>query len=144
MYLSHFRVVLDLRRHHFRLTPQSKAITVPAGNAIPGVPRTTLFGDLAWTPVACITAAVEGVYRSKVYVEDSNTATPASSYALANVRVTAEQRSCHWRFSEFARVDNLFDRQYIGSVIVGDGNSRYYEPSPGRNGMVGVNLRYLW
>lgn len=29
-YLSHFRVVLDLRRHHFRLTPQSKAITVAA------------------------------------------------------------------------------------------------------------------
>ena len=139
--LSHLRAVYD---EAFNTVFQSKAITVPAGNAIPGVPRTTLFGDLAWTPVAGITAAVEGVYRSKVYVEDSNTATPASSYALANVRLTAEQRSGHWRFSEFARVDNLFDRQYIGSVIVGDSNSRYYEPSPGRNGMVGVNLRYLW
>jgi predicted aspartyl protease/Flp pilus assembly protein TadD len=27
-YLAHFRVVLDLRRYHFRLTPQTKAITV--------------------------------------------------------------------------------------------------------------------
>jgi tetratricopeptide (TPR) repeat protein len=29
-YLSHFRVVLDLRRYQFRLTPQTKAITVAA------------------------------------------------------------------------------------------------------------------
>ncbi|MBT9499546.1 MAG: hypothetical protein IV103_20515, partial [Zoogloea sp.] len=49
-----------------------------------------------------------------------------------------------WRFSEFARIDNLFDRQYVGSVVVGDTNSRYYEPAPGRNSMVGVNARYTW
>jgi len=29
-FLSHFRVVLDMRRYHFRLTPQSPAITVAA------------------------------------------------------------------------------------------------------------------
>lgn len=73
-----------------------------------------------------------------------NTATPAPSYAIANVRVSAEQKAGPWRFTEFARIDNLFDRNYIGSVIVGDGNGRYYEPAPGRNGMVGVNARYTW
>jgi predicted aspartyl protease len=29
-YLSHFRVVLDLRRYHFKLTPQTPAISVAA------------------------------------------------------------------------------------------------------------------
>src|SRR5262245_66530609 len=29
-YLEHFRIVLDLRRYQFKLTPQSKAITVAA------------------------------------------------------------------------------------------------------------------
>ena len=42
----------------------------------------------------------------------------------------------------FARVDNLFDRKYVGSVIVNDGNSRYYEGAPGRSWMTGVNVRY--
>jgi hypothetical protein len=31
-YLSHFRVVLDLRRFQFRITPQTDAISVAAGN----------------------------------------------------------------------------------------------------------------
>ena len=33
----------------------------------------------------------------------------------------------------FGRVDNLFDKEYVGSVIVNESNGRYYEPSPGRN-----------
>ncbi len=32
-YLSHFRVVFDLRRYQFKLTPQTTAITVPSGAA---------------------------------------------------------------------------------------------------------------
>jgi iron complex outermembrane receptor protein len=32
----------------------------------------------------------------------------------------------------------------VGSVVVGDGNGRYYEPAPGRNWMAGVNARYTW
>jgi iron complex outermembrane receptor protein len=40
--------------------------------------------------------------------------------------------------SEFLRVDNLFDRNYIGSVIVGDAN-RPFEPAPRRNAIVGIN-----
>ncbi len=115
---------------------------VAAGNALPGIPRTTLFADLAWKPLPGLTAAVEGLYRSRVYVEDTNTETAAPAYAIANLRVSAEQKSGPWRFTEFARLDNLFDRQYIGSVIVGDTGGRFYEPAPGRNGLVGVNARY--
>lgn len=117
---------------------------VDAGNAMPGIPRTAAFGDLVWKPLPGIAAAIEGIYRSKVYVEDTNTARPAPAYAIANLRLTAEQKTGPWRFTEFARVDNLFDRNYIGSVIVGDSNGRYYEPAPGRNGMIGVNARYTW
>ncbi len=28
----------------------------------------------------------------------------------------------------FGRIDNLFDREYVGSVIVNESNGRYYEP----------------
>ena len=38
------------------------------------------------------------------------------------------------------RIDNLFDRRIVGSVIVNDGNGRYYEPAPGRSWMLGAQL----
>jgi len=138
--VSHLRAIYD----------EDIGAGVPAGNSLPGIPRTTLFGDLAWKPLPGITATVEAIYRSQVFVEDTNNAAgtdakrPAPAYAIANLRLTAEQRLGHWRLTEFARIDNLFDRQYIGSVVVGDGNDRYYEPAPGRNSMVGVNARYTW
>jgi iron complex outermembrane receptor protein len=47
-----------------------------------------------------------------------------------------------WRVNTFARVDNLADRHVIGSVIVNDGNGRYYEPAPGRGVLVGVDVRW--
>jgi iron complex outermembrane receptor protein len=31
-----------------------------------------------------------------------------------------------------ARIDNVTDRRYAGSVIVNESNGRYFEPAPGR------------
>ena len=42
----------------------------------------------------------------------------------------------------FVGVGNLFDRRYAGSVIVNEGNRRYYEPAPGRNFVAGIELRW--
>jgi len=40
------------------------------------------------------------------------------------------------------RVDNLFDRQHVASVIVGDANGRFYEPGPGRSWYAGMRAAY--
>ncbi|MBJ2258349.1 hypothetical protein, partial [Pseudomonas psychrophila] len=40
------------------------------------------------------------------------------------------------------RLDNLLDRQYVGSVIVADGNSRFYEAAPGRSWYAGAGAQY--
>ena len=40
------------------------------------------------------------------------------------------------------RLDNLLDRHYVGSVIVGDGNGRYYEAAPGRSWYAGAGVEY--
>ena len=37
-----------------------------------------------------------------------------------------------------ARLENLSGRPYVGSVIVGDANRRYYEAAPGRNWLAGI------
>lgn len=49
-----------------------------------------------------------------------------------------------WDLSAYARVDNLFDRRYAGSVIVNESNGRYYEPAPGRSVGVGLGATYRY
>lgn len=115
---------------------------VDKGNDLPGVPRTTLFGELAWKPLDGISTALEGLYRSKVYVEDSNTEKAAPSYAVFNWRTRFEQHVGPWKTHQTLRLDNLLDRQYVGSVIVGDGNRRFYEAAPGRSWYAGAGVEY--
>ncbi len=109
---------------------------------MPGIPRTTLYGELAWKDRASgMSAALEVRWNDKVYVNDTNSEA-AGGYALMNATVGAEQKQGGWRFTEFLRIDNLFDRKYIGSVIVNDGNGRYYEPVSGRSYLFGVKASY--
>ena len=47
-----------------------------------------------------------------------------------------------WELNAYARVDNLFDKRYAGSVIVNESNGRYYEPAAGRSLGAGVGVAY--
>ncbi|HEY6897148.1 MAG TPA: TonB-dependent receptor [Rhodocyclaceae bacterium] len=118
---------------------------VRAGSHIPGIPDQSLFGELAWKHAPSgISTALEVQARSKVYVEDRNVDRPAPGYTTAAFRIGTEQKQGAWRFGEFLRVDNLFDKAYAGSVIVGDSNKRYYEAAPGRNWLIGASARYTF
>ncbi|NIL15831.1 TonB-dependent receptor [Pseudomonas sp. AN3A02] len=115
---------------------------VDKGNYLPGVPQTTLFAELNWKPRDWVSTALEGMYRSKVYVEDTNQQPVAPGYSVFNWRARFEQKVEHWTFHQTLRLDNLLDRQYVGSVIVGDGNGRYYEAAPGRSWYAGAGAEY--
>ncbi|POF91059.1 TonB-dependent receptor [Pseudomonas putida] len=116
--------------------------TIDKGNQLPGVPRSSLFGELVWKPRDGISIGLEGQYRSQVYVEDTNDQHAAPSYAVFNWRTRFEQHVGPWTFHQMVRLDNLLDRQYVGSVIVGDGNGRYYEAAPGRSWYASVSTEY--
>jgi iron complex outermembrane receptor protein len=117
--------------------------TVPEGSRLPGVPKTSLYGELAWKDSGgALEAALEAIANGKVYPDDANQATPAPGYMVFNARVQASQQARGWRIREYARLNNLFDRRYVGSVIVGDSNKRYYEPAPGRNWVLGASVQY--
>ncbi len=115
---------------------------IDKGNYLPGVPQTTLFAELNWKPRDWVSTAIEGMYRSKVYVEDTNQQRAAPGYSVFNWRARFEQKVEHWTFHQTLRLDNLLDRQYVGSVIVGDGNFRYYEAVPGRSWYAGAGAEY--
>jgi iron complex outermembrane receptor protein len=119
--------------------------TVNAGNRLPGISAQTLFGELAWRHRASgFHAAVEGIARSKAYVEDTNADKAAPGYAIANLRFGVDRQYGALKLGTFLRLNNIFDRQYVGSVIVGDGNQRYYESAPGFNWLAGISARYAF
>ncbi|HUW54197.1 MAG TPA: TonB-dependent receptor [Rhodanobacter sp.] len=124
-------------------TPCSTATTaVPAGSRIPGVPdnyaslRIEHGDELGWR---------EGVTASTVdavVVNDTNTQR-APGYGLVDLDVGyAFMLGSGTRLQLSARVDNVANRRYIGSVIVNDGNGRYFEPGPDRTYMLGARLAF--
>jgi iron complex outermembrane receptor protein len=113
------------------------------GSRLPGVPNANLYGELAWKESAGrYGAALEAVTVGKIYVEDSNTDQAAPGYGLLNARVNATPPLRGWRFKQFARLNNLLDKNYVGSVIVGDTNKRYYEAASTRNWLLGASALY--
>lgn len=114
------------------------AVTVPAGSRLPGVPRSSLYAELRWRHAPSgFAAALEFQHKSRVWVDDRNSEA-ADASNVANIAASFTQRSGNWRFSEFVRVDNVTNRRYAGSVVVNDGNLRFYEPAPGRTSVIGV------
>src|SRR6185369_3991869 len=105
------------------------------------VPRSSLYGELRWRYApAGFTAALEYLYKSRVWVDDRNSEA-ADSYGIFSAAAGFVQQVGNWRFSEYARVDNIGDKRYTGSVVVNDANLRFYEPAPGRNYVVGLQAR---
>ncbi|MDQ1925006.1 TonB-dependent receptor family protein [Massilia pseudoviolaceinigra] len=118
---------------------------VAAGNRLPGVPKANLFGELAWKSRGDgFGAALETIATSKVYAEDANADIAAPGYAILNARFQAKQSLGRWRLKQFVRLNNLSDRKYVGSVIVGDANKRFYEAAPQRNWLAGVSAQYIF
>jgi iron complex outermembrane receptor protein len=112
--------------------PPANFLPVAAGNFLPAVARNSLYVGVSWkyAPLGFSTT-LEALSRSKIYADDRNS-DAAAGYWVANWRAGFEQDTRHWHFSEFARLDNLADRAYVGSVIVNETNSRFFEPAPGR------------
>jgi iron complex outermembrane receptor protein len=120
-------------------TPPANYLPVAAGSFLPAVTQNSVYLGLTWSysPLGFSTT-LETQGRGKIYADDRNT-DAAAGYWVANWRAGFEQESRHWRFSEFARLDNLANRAYVGSVIVNDANSRFFEPAPGRTAYVMFN-----
>ena len=113
--------------------PCTQASTpVAAGSRLPAVPQHSLYASLSWAPAATgLKLTGELIGRAQIYANDINSAA-ASGYWLGNLSLGLEQQHSAWQFSEYLRVDNVADRRYVGSVIVNESNSRYFEPEPGR------------
>ncbi|ENU11184.1 TonB-dependent receptor [Acinetobacter calcoaceticus] len=114
-------------------------VQIPSGNAIPGIAKNQAYASLAWKPTHGLYGGVDVQYMDKVYVNDTNS-DAAPSYSVTSANVGYAWVMGDWKVNSFARVDNLFDKNYAGSVIVNDGNGRYFEPADGRNWSAGLRV----
>jgi len=117
------------------------ATPVASGNRIPGVARDVLSAELGWTPPRGWRASVGARALGRVFVNDTNS-DAAASFVTANVSAGYVLPLGAWQFSAFARVDDVTNRRYVGSVIVNEGNGRYFEPAPGRTFFAGLTGSY--
>ena len=113
------------------------SVPVPAGSPIPGVPEQQAFARLQWQQGPW-SAALEGEAVSSVPVNDLGSES-AAGYGLLHLEASRSWNTRAGRLRAFARVDNLLDRDHIGSVIVNEGNGRFYEPGRDRTWMVGLH-----
>jgi len=113
---------------------------VRPGSRLPGVPQQQASLRWSWTPDPWRLAVSLDAADSTPVNDLGSEAAPG--YALVAVEASREWSLGDGALRAFARIDNLFDRQYVGSVIVNDGNGRYYEPGPGRAALLGLEWRF--
>jgi iron complex outermembrane recepter protein len=114
---------------------------VAAGNRLPGVPKNNVYADVRWGTELGLHFAVSGQYVSAVPVNDVNSVF-APAYFIAGLSGGYGMDLPSFSWSAFVRFNNVLDRQYVGSVIVNDGNSRYFEPGPGFNVLGGITVTF--
>lgn len=130
---------------------------VASGNRLPGIPQHFIFSELAWSsraltglpakgPAAQLgsRAGLELTRAGKLYANDVNTAQSAG-YTLLATRLShgwslAALGAPQGVLTAYARIDNLTDRRYVGSVIVNQAAGQFYEPASGRNYTLGLKV----
>lgn len=112
---------------------------VNAGNRLPGTARHAFNLEAAWKPTDELRLGAVLHGESRIHVDDLNSEA-APGYVTLGFHVDRAFRFGRSQANVFFRADNLFDRTYAGSVIVNEGNRRFYETAAGRTLIAGVKI----
>lgn len=133
----------------FSRTFTSGASTVLAGNQLPGIPQRFLYSELLWASQTMSSskkgaglgaqAGIELTQAGRLYANDTNTAS-ADGYTTLSLKASHGWAMGAGSLTAYGRIDNLTDERYVGSVIVNQALSQFYEPAPGRNWTLGLRL----
>jgi iron complex outermembrane receptor protein len=131
-----------------RFVSGTNASTVVAsGNKLPGIPQTSLFSELAWTSEPAtpgratngMRLGVELVQAGRIYANDTNTES-ADGHTVFNLSASQRWSLGKGALTAYARVNNVSNERYIGSVIVNQTASQFYEPGLPQNWTLGLSL----
>lgn len=112
------------------------------GKRLAGVPR-HFFRMSAALSLGPAVLEADQTTAAAVYGDDKNTQRVEGWGAgVTTVRVSGRGTRGSLRIEPFAEVNNLFDRRYVGSVNINGVGGRVLEPAPGRNALIGLELRW--
>src|SRR5438445_2407977 len=129
----------------FRYTRYTLGTQVLDGQALPGIPQHWLHFLFQLRPPAVRGAwvEVEETHSSGFTVDDTASTSNAprtGPWWSTNLRVGWEGTVGSVRLRPFVGFNNVWNRAYVGWVVINAANRRYYEPAPGRNVYVGFSL----
>lgn len=128
----------------FRYRSHQLGAAILDGRAIPGIPRHALRTSLRLDPPWSrgLWGVVDVSHASGHFVDDTLD-TRTEGWVAVDLRAGWEGRLGGWNVGPFIAIQNVFDRQYVSSVVINAARGRYYEPAPGRNAYFGVELTTL-
>ncbi|WP_064168659.1 TonB-dependent receptor PqqU, partial [Klebsiella pneumoniae] len=91
------------------------------GNRIPGIARNMGYASFGYQPEQGWYAGSDIRYMSDIMANDENTA-KAPSWTVVGLTTGYKWSYGRMDMDLFGRIDNLFDREYVGSVIVNESN----------------------
>uniref|UniRef100_UPI0030D7C3A3 TonB-dependent receptor family protein n=1 Tax=Acidovorax sp. sic0104 TaxID=2854784 RepID=UPI0030D7C3A3 len=114
---------------------------VAAGNRLPGTARHMAQWTIEHAPSARWRVGGAVHLSGRVFANDTNSES-APGFAVLGLRAGYQlPGTTRWQF--WARLDNVFNRHYAGTLVVNDGNGRFFEPAAGRRVMVGARAQFL-
>jgi iron complex outermembrane receptor protein len=116
-------------------------VPVAGGADIPGVPQAWGSLGVEWSSDSGWWSRLGLRHVGSVAV-DSARDLRAGAYTVVDAEATRKFALSGVDARAFLRLENLLDRQYVGSVIVNEANGRYFEPAPGRSVFAGIDLRW--
>ena len=127
-------------------TYSSNGTTITAGSKLPGIPQSSVFSELAWTSEAAGAASRNGlrlglemVQAGRLYANDTNTES-ADGHTVFNLSASQRWSLGKGALTAYARVNNVGDERYVGSVIVNQSALQFYEPGLPQNWTLGLSL----
>jgi iron complex outermembrane receptor protein len=145
--LSFNYTLMDYTFVNYQYISQGQTLQLK-GNKVPGTANHRVFANLHFIPVKNFIIEFGGQWNGKVYTNDLNDNDPGivsgtnvyinKSYWTFDTKLGYTLEAGSLAFNIFGGINNLFNRNYSGSVIPNAAAQRYFEPSPGRNIYIGL------
>jgi len=122
------------------------------GKLLPGVPKAFIRLGLRTNFLGRGVMDVDHTISSSLFADDRNTlfvngwgakatgAPEGFGNGVTNLRLSWDQPVGSGRIAPFLGVNNLWDKQYVGSVVINGVNGRVFEPAPRLNVYAGAEI----
>jgi iron complex outermembrane receptor protein len=137
--VSRFEARLRYTYQHFKFERFVAPEGDFSGKLEPSAPVHQLALSASFEPLSALRSSAQVRWVDDYVVNNANTFSNWA-YTVVDVRVAASHKWKLFGARPFFGIDNLFNERYNGSTVANAVGSRFFEPSPGRQGYVGLTV----